>query len=66
MSWQYNKIPEHQHNAVIEAVEKRDLQKLLSIHNEYKLSTHNYTCCGIDDLIKHFKYAIEIGEVKAN
>lgn len=60
----YEKIPIELHAIIIESVEKKDYRKLLMIHNEYKLTNFNYTCCGIDGLVEHYKHGIEIGAIK--
>lgn len=47
-------------------LEENDLIGLIKIHDQFKLTQWKYTCCGIDGLIIHYKYGIEIGKITAD
>jgi hypothetical protein len=65
MAWDFSKLPKEKHSEVIELFEKRDMGKLMVIHNTYKLSDFFY-CCGTDgnSVLNWFKFGIEHGEIK--
>lgn len=60
----YELIPKELHARIIEAVENEEHLFLLIIHNKYKLTIYDYKCCGLNDLINHYKHGIKIGAIK--
>lgn len=60
----YSKIPKRLHKKIIEAVNEKDYQLLLIIHNEYKLTNFNYNCCELDGMLKHYQNGIDVGAIK--
>lgn len=61
--WDFNKLPEHEHQRVIEAYEANRVGVLMAIHNDYRLSPEHY-CCEGKAVVRWFKWAIENGTIK--
>lgn len=57
--WDFTKLPQTEHAAVLEAYATNDARKLLEIHDKYELSPHKYCC--IDGLMAWFAWAIKNG-----
>jgi len=58
-SWNFNKLPKEKFNEAIKAFNEVDIDILVKLHNDYKLSSYNYCCSPDDDMITWFGYAIE-------
>jgi len=56
--WDFSKLPESEHQAVIDAVGKKDFRTLISIHDRYGLSRFSY-CCNAEGLLSWYQYGIE-------
>lgn len=57
--WDFTKLPQEEHAAVIDAYNSNDARKLLEIHDKYQLSKHNYCC--VAGLLVWYKWAIDNG-----
>ena len=65
MIWDFSKLPDHEHARVLDLWQKNDVVALAAIHNQYRLSDHNY-CCKLSGVSAWFKYGIETGQIQAN
>lgn len=61
--WDFQRLPESEHDAAIKAVRSRDFDALRRLHDKYQLSPYSY-CCNADGLLVWFNYAIESGKIK--
>lgn len=61
-AWDFSRLPEDQHGAVIQALASGDLLTLRQIHDQYQLSPYNY-CCDINGLLAWFRSAVENGTI---
>lgn len=63
--WDFNKLPEEEHDNAIELFNSKDAVKLMLLHNKYELSPELY-CCSVQNqmIINWFKYGIENGFIK--
>ena len=59
--WDFSRLPEHEHATVIEAYKTNDARKLIEIHDQYKLSPHQYCCAS--GLMSWYAWAIENGTI---
>lgn len=62
--WDFSKLPESEHQTVIDAVTKRDVGPLIKLHDLYRLSEYEYCCGGHIGIFNWFKWAIEQGIIK--
>ena len=64
-NWDFSKLPDHEHERVIDRADSNDAQTLMLIHNEYRLSADLY-CCAVQNemVLKWFKYGIDNGLIK--
>ena len=70
-TWDFSKIPLEKHKAIVELFDNEDWMALKDIHDLYRLSSYNYTCCGGSGVneagIKNwFKYGITNNFIKRN
>lgn len=63
--WDFNKLPEEEHDNALAFFNSKDAVKLMLLHNKYELSPELY-CCSIQNqmIINWFKYGIENGFIK--
>ena len=61
--WSFDKLPETEHKEVIRLLNKNDEAGLAAIHNQYRLSPHDY-CCDLLPVVRHFAWAVEQGLIK--
>lgn len=63
--WHWDRLPEHEHERVIDRFESRDAGALMVIHNDYRMSDELY-CCSVqhDMVLNWFKYGIDNGYIK--
>lgn len=61
--YDFSRLPKKKHKEAIEAVKERNIVRLKKLHDQYKLSTFDYKCCGLDGLITWFTHGIENGEI---
>lgn len=59
-TYDFSRLPQHEHGAAIKALERNDIRHILELHNKYELSPYNY-CCEFDGLQRWFQWAIENG-----
>ena len=64
MQWDFTKLPESEHEAVLSAYAVNDWETLLDIHNRYKLKGELICCNPQPQLANWFGYAIEQGIIK--
>lgn len=58
--WDFSKLPEAEHEKVVELFDKAQWMDLMSIHNKYQLSSNIYCCPGHQQAIENwFTHAIE-------
>jgi hypothetical protein len=63
--WDFSKLPESEHQNVIDLFKSYQWAALLKIHNKHKLSTNRYCCSNVKDaMFKWFKYGIDTGQIK--
>lgn len=43
--WDFSKLPDSEHDRVVEAFNWHDYATLLIIHDQYELSKNDYGCC---------------------
>lgn len=60
--WDFTRLPESEHQAVIDAFNTGDVRKLMLIHDEYQLSPYSY-CCDHNGLLAWFGEAIKNGTI---
>jgi hypothetical protein len=58
--WDFTRLPKTEHAAVIQALNVSDVRALLTIHDKYQLSPHQY-CCDQDGLKTWFLWAVQNG-----
>jgi len=64
-SWDWSKLPKHEHQRVIDRYNSRDAKTLMIIHNQYELSDELYCCTKQNEMVLNwFKYGIENGYIK--
>lgn len=63
--WDFSKLPEHEHNYVLDRFSSSDAGALMVIHNKYELSEVLY-CCTVHNqsVINWFKHGIENGYIR--
>ena len=61
--WSFDKLPETEHKEVIRLLNNNDEAGLTAIHNQYKLSPHDY-CCDLLPVVRHFAWAVDQGLIK--
>ena len=61
--WDISKLPESEHKNVIRLLNKNDQEGLTAIHNQYRLSPHDY-CCDLLPVVRHFADAVNKGLIK--
>lgn len=63
MSWDFSKLPAHEHARAIAAIEAMDFGVLIELHDSYKLSPYTY-CCNKEGLLVWFRYGVASGQIK--
>jgi hypothetical protein len=63
--WDFEKLPEFEHERALELLKNRDFAGLLALHNQYKLSANRY-CCDLQPVEKWFLWAKQNGHIQAN
>lgn len=63
--WDFEKLPESEHIKALQMLEKRDVEGLLALHNQYKLSPNRY-CCDLQPIEKWFLWARNNGLIQDN
>lgn len=63
MSWNFDKLPAHEHGKVRDYLRKDDLLALRNLHDAYHLSPYNY-CCNQDGIRLHFQDAVDKGIIQ--
>lgn len=63
--WDFEKLPESEHIKALQMLEKRDVEGLLALHNQYKLSPNRY-CCDLQPIEKWFLWARNNGLIQNN
>lgn len=61
--WDFTKLPDHEHQRVLDAYAANQVGVLMAIHNDYRLSPEHY-CCEGKAVLRWFKWAIEKGIIK--
>lgn len=63
--WDFGKLPESEHDKVIDLWNNGDAGKLMVIHNKYELSPELY-CCSVQNqmVLDWFKYGIKHEYIK--
>lgn len=61
--WDFSKLPEPEHNAAIEAYNKKQWGVLMELHNKYQLSNVQF-CCDHVPAKLWFEWAIQNGKIK--
>lgn len=56
--WDFTKLPEHEHQRVVDAYATNQVGVLMAIHNDYRLSPEYY-CCEGKAVVKWFKWALD-------
>lgn len=62
--WDFSKLPQSEHQRVIEAYATNQVGVLMAIHNDHKLSPEHY-CCDGKPVMRWFRWAIKEGIIKA-
>jgi hypothetical protein len=63
--WDFSRLPEEEHQKVIDLLASYDWTGLLKIHNAYKLSSNKYCCSNVKNaMYQWFTYGIEQGHIK--
>jgi hypothetical protein len=62
-TWDFSRLPESEHGAVVTALDSGDIRTLIDIHDKYKLSPWSY-CCDHNGLINWFNHGITTGAIK--
>jgi len=60
--WDFTRLPESEHQRVLEAYAKGDVRRLIEIHDNYQLSEYSY-CCNSTGLLAWFGEAIKNGTI---
>lgn len=64
VSWNYEKLPDHELLNVSRYLTDCNVRGLISIHNQYKLSTQSF-CCDNGGIVENFKEILKIrGDAK--
>ena len=61
--WDFSKLPESEHNAAIEAYNKKQWGVLMEMHNKYQISNVTF-CCDHAPAKLWFEWAIQNGKIK--
>jgi hypothetical protein len=65
-NWDFSKLPDSEHQAVIDLLQQGKLWDLVKIHNKYSLSINVYCCSNTLPGIKTwFEYGINTGQIRA-
>lgn len=62
MTWDFNKLPPHEHAGAVDAFTRRDIGHLIYLHDRYELSHRKYCCDGkgnFGDVHDNFEIAIQ-------
>lgn len=62
----FSKLPKEEHDVAIRLVSENDLRGLFYLHNKYKLSEYDYSCCGLHSLLDWFRHGIEHGQITSD
>lgn len=63
--WDFQKLPEAEHAAAIEATQNARVGFLITLHDQYRLSPYFYCGCGDEQaVLAHFQKAIADGKIK--
>jgi len=62
-AWDFSKLPESEHAAVIDLFEGNKIGQLMLLHNKYRLSNFEY-CCDEQAVRRWFKYGIDSGQIQ--
>lgn len=62
--WMWHRLPKTEYNNVIKLYENRDVDGLMTIHNNYKLSRYTYCCGTKSTILNWFGDAIKNGTIK--
>lgn len=65
MSWDFSKLPAHEHARAIAAIEAMDFGVLIELHDRYGLSPYTY-CCNKQGLLVWFRYGVASGQIKSD
>jgi len=63
--WDFDKLPDDQHQIAIDHFNAQNWGALMAMHNLYQLSPAQF-CCQDAPVIKWFKWAIETGKIKSH
>lgn len=61
--WDFSKLPESEHQRVIELIQANEWRELIDIHNHYQLSSVTY-CCDESGIKAWFFYGLQTGKIK--
>lgn len=62
--WDFSRLPESEHEAVIELLKKDNVGALMQMHNKYQLSAYTY-CCEENAVRRWFRHGVDSGQIKA-
>lgn len=61
--WDFSRLPDSEHEAVIELLKKDNVGALMQMHNKYQLSAYTY-CCEENAVRRWFRHGVESGQIK--
>lgn len=59
MSWDFSKLPKSEYNNAIHYFKSNDIDLLVKLHNDYKLSSNDYCCSPDEAMINWWGHAIK-------
>jgi len=63
--WDFKKLPDDQHDHVLDLFSRGDWESLMLLHNKYKLSNFTYCCSSYYGSIRlWYKHGIDNGHIR--
>lgn len=57
----YHLIPESERERVRNLIRANEIRELWIIHNKYKLTNYDYSCCGLDGMMDWYQHGLREG-----
>lgn len=61
--WDFSKLPESEHQRVVQLIQNNEWRELIDIHNHYQLSSVNY-CCDESGIKAWYFHGLQTGKIK--